>query len=144
MTDLGPLSYFLGFEFTKVTRGIVMHQRRYATEVLKRFNMLNCNSAITPSEVGLILEKDGSDEYVDETEYKQIVGSLRYLCHTRPDIEISVGLISRYMQKPRVSHLLTAKRILRYIKGTIAIGILFPNNNKSKEEVEVIGYTDAD
>nr|KYP66211.1 Retrovirus-related Pol polyprotein from transposon TNT 1-94 [Cajanus cajan] len=144
MTYPGKLSYFLGFEFVKVKEGLMMHQKRYAMEVLKRFNMLNCNPAPTPSKTGLILEKEGTEEPVDETVYKKIVGSLRYLCHTRPDIEFSVGVVSRFMQNPRAPHLLVAKRILRYFKGTMSSGILFPQNNTTTDKIEVAGFTDAD
>lgn len=144
MTDLGKLSYFLGFEFMKVREGLMMHQKRYAMEVLKRFNMLNCNPTATPSETGLILEKEGTKELVDETMYKKMVGSLRYLCHTRPDIEFSIGIVSRFMQNPRAPHLLVAKQILRYVKGTMSSGILFPQNNTMTDEIKVAGFTDVD
>jgi hypothetical protein len=49
MTDIGHLSYFLGIEFVKCSRGLMMHQKKYASEILKRFHMVNCNHAITPS-----------------------------------------------------------------------------------------------
>ncbi|XP_014501147.1 uncharacterized protein LOC106761996 [Vigna radiata var. radiata] len=98
MSDLGQLSYFLGIEFTKTVAGMLMHQSRYALDMLTRFNMLQCNSATTPAEVGLKLEKDPEEEAVDPTEYRRMVGSLRYLCNTRPDISYSVGLVSRFMQ----------------------------------------------
>ena len=54
------------------------------------------------------------------------------LCNTRLDLNFSVGLISRFMQEPRQSHLLAAKRIMRYVQGTINFGILFP-----KGEVDI-------
>lgn len=54
----------------------------------------------------------------------QILGSLKYMCHTRPDIAYGVGLISRYMEKDTTSHLIATKRILRYVKGTCNLAIL--------------------
>lgn len=143
MTDMGVLSYFLGLEFKKTESDILMHQSKYATEILKRFNKVECNSVATPIEVGLVLEREGKEDKVDETEFKQIVGSLRYLCHSRPDLEFVVGLVSRYTKRPRIPHLLAAKRILRFIKGTINTGILFPNKDNNNSE-ELVGYTDAD
>lgn len=47
------------------------------------------------------------------------------------------------MNQPRKSHLLAAKRIMRYIKGTLDTGILFPYGRK-KHELELIEYCDSD
>jgi hypothetical protein len=58
MTDLGEISYFLGIEFLKTSKGLILHQRKYAGEILKRFNMTDCTYAVTPMEVGLKLEKN--------------------------------------------------------------------------------------
>ncbi|XP_047163693.1 uncharacterized mitochondrial protein AtMg00810-like [Vigna umbellata] len=143
MSDLGKLSYFLRIEFTTTDTGMMMHQSRYITDMLTKFNMDQCNSATTPAEVGIKLEKDPEEEAVDPTEYRRMVGSLRYLCNTRPDISYSVGLVSRFMQNPRVSHLNAVKRILRYLKGTIEYGILLPKHG-SGGEVRVIAYSDSD
>ncbi|XP_073220735.1 secreted RxLR effector protein 161-like [Cicer arietinum] len=68
---------------------------------------------------------------------------MRYLCNTRPDISYSVGLISRFIEKPRTSHYMEAKRILRYIKETIELGLLY-SRKLNEEEVELISFTDAD
>ncbi|MCI68489.1 hypothetical protein A2U01_0089750, partial [Trifolium medium] len=64
----------------------MLHQKKYAGEILKRFNMTECTPAITPMEVNLKLDKSLNEEEVDPTTFKQIVGSLRYLCNSRPDI----------------------------------------------------------
>lgn len=143
MTDLGSLSYFLGIEFKETEAGIVMHQSKYATDLLKKFRMTDCNAATTPAETGLALSLRDEGEPVDETQYRQIVGSLRYLCNTRPDLAFSVGLISRFMQAPKTPHMMAAKRILRYIRGTINYGILLPNTITSSN-MELVGYTDSD
>ncbi|XP_047171768.1 uncharacterized mitochondrial protein AtMg00810-like [Vigna umbellata] len=143
MSDLGQLNYFLGIEFTKTDEGLVMHQSKYTLDMLNKFNMNHCNSANTPTEVGLKLEKDPEEEGVDPTEYRKMVGSLRYLCNTRPDISYNVGLVSRYMQNPRISHLMAIKRILRYLKGTHNFGILLPGG-ESEGEVGINAYSDSD
>ena len=67
MTDLGSLSYFLGIEFKETEVGIVMHQSKYATDLLKKFRMTNCNAAATPAETGLALSLRDEGEPVDET-----------------------------------------------------------------------------
>ena len=105
--------------------------------------MMDCNNVITPTETGIKLQIDGDEKEVDPTLYKQIVGSLRYLCNTRPDIAYCVGLISRFMEKPKTPHFLAAKRILRYVKGTLDLGILYPYSQKNIEG-EVFGYSDSD
>ncbi|XP_028236682.1 uncharacterized protein LOC114416002 [Glycine soja] len=143
MSDLGELSYFLGIEFVSTSKGIFMHQKKYAEDILKRFNMMDCNSVITPTETGIKLQIDGDEKEVNPTLYKQIVGSLRYLCNTRPDIAYYVVLISRFMEKPKTPHFLAAKRILRYVKGTLDLGILYPYSQKNIEG-EVFGYSDSD
>jgi hypothetical protein len=119
-----------------------MHQHRYASELLKRFEMINCNPALTPCESRLQLTKEPEEKEVDATEYRKLIGSLRYLCNTRPDIAYSVGIVSRYMEKPKISHLIAAKRILRYVKGTLDHGIVFPSSDKERE-FDLVGYTDS-
>jgi len=119
MSDLGRLNYFLGIEFTETQSGLVMYQSRYAREVLRKFEMHQSNSANTPAEVVLHLEKEPEEISVNPTKYRKIVRSLRYLCNTRLDLCFSAGLISRYMQNPCQSYLNAAKRVLRYLQGTL-------------------------
>lgn len=94
----------------------------------------------TPVEEKLKLTRESDGKRVDSTHYKSLIGSLRYLTATRPDIVYGVGLLSRYMEDPCVSHLQGAKRILRYIKGTLTEGIFYGNNS----DVKLVGYTDSD
>ena len=101
MSDMGLLSYFLGIEFRMTRYGIVMHQSKYGQDLLKNFNMQQSNPVGTPTKVGLMLEKETDEELVDPTHYRKIVGCLRYLCNTRPNLNFSVGIISRFMQEPR-------------------------------------------
>jgi len=101
--------------------------------------MADCNPANTPAEINTKLEI-AAEEAVDPTMYKQLVGSLRYLCNNRPDLSFVVGLISRFINNPKKSHLTAAKRILRYVKGTLEYGILFPR----KTDQRTMGYSDSD
>ncbi|CAI9098493.1 OLC1v1035154C1 [Oldenlandia corymbosa var. corymbosa] len=140
MIDLGLTSYFLGIEVLQLNCGFFISQRKYAGDVLKKFKMNVANAILTPAEEMLMLTKDKSENFVDPTYFKTLVGSLRYLTSTRPDINYSVGLISRFMENLRQSHLQATKKILRYIKGTQGDGILYSNN----ESVELVGYTDSD
>jgi hypothetical protein len=142
MTDPDHMTYFLGIEFLRTDQGILMHQTRYAKEILKKFEMDKCNSALSPVEPRLQLSKSTEEEDVDPTSYRQLIGSLRYLCNTRPNLAYSVGIVSRFMDKPKSSHLIAVKRILRYVKGTIDYGVFFPANDR-KNECKLMGYTDS-
>ncbi|KAK2403542.1 putative mitochondrial protein [Trifolium repens] len=143
MTDLGKLTYFLGMELLKTSGGIVLHQAKYAKEILRKFEMVDCNSSVTPADTKVKIEDDDTSEAVDSTMFRQLVGSLRYLCQSRPDISYAVGYISRFMSKPLKSHFLAAKRILRYINGTVHYGVLFPYSS-NRETLELVGFSDAD
>lgn len=138
MTDLGKLTYFLGMEFTEISEGLVMHQMKYASDILKRFKMVSCNPSSSTVETNLKLMVNE-----DPTLFKQIVGSQRYMCNIIPDIAYAVGIISRFMGEPRASHLLAAKRVMTYIKGTLEYGILF-HKCMNENSMELIAYSDAD
>jgi len=105
--------------------------------------LLNFKPISTPVDTGVKLCLVNNDKEIDPTLFKQIVGSLRYLCHTRPDIAYGVSLISRYMVKPTTSHLIEAKRILRYMKGTCNLGIQYSRNHKPFDQM-IVGYSDSD
>ncbi|CAL0313968.1 unnamed protein product [Lupinus luteus] len=144
MSDLGSLSYFLGMEFVRSSRGILMHQKKYTSDVIKRFEMSDCNASPTPVEVGNALCRGKSeDKAVDTTHYRQLIGSLRYICNTRPDIAYGVGLVSRYMEDPRQNHLVAAKRVLRYLRGSLDFGLWFPACQGGNPRI-LHGNTDAD
>ncbi|XP_019460077.1 PREDICTED: uncharacterized protein LOC109359836 [Lupinus angustifolius] len=142
VTDLGKLNYFLGMEFSYTPTGLLMHQKKYASDLLQRFNMDSCNSVTSPVEANVKLTNDEDGEAVDETLFKQIVGSLRYLCNSIPHISYGVGLVSRFMCNPKETHMLLAKRILRYVKGTSDHVILFPVETQ-KSELGIVGFADS-
>ena len=129
ITDLGILHYFLGFEFMHTQKGIFLHQRKYTGEVLKCFNRENCITVPVPVMPNLKLIEELDERPVDATLFKQIIGSLRFLCNSRLDISYGVGLLSRFMGNPRAPHMTIAKHILRYLKGTSDFGLLFPIGN---------------
>lgn len=86
------------------------------------------------------LNKDHEGKKVDNTLYKQIIGNLMYLTATRPAIMYSISLTNRYMKNLTEMHLLTAKRILRYLQGTKDFGLFY----KKGEKMELVGFTDSD
>ncbi|KAI3747128.1 hypothetical protein L6452_09575 [Arctium lappa] len=103
--------------------------------------MKNCNPAKSPIESKLKVTKDEGGEEVDATEYRRMVGCLRYLTHTRPDLSFSVGIASRFMEKPTTLHFHIVKRILRYVKGTLNYGL---NYGKGREIEPLVGFSDSD
>ena len=95
-----------------------------------------------PMEPKTKLSKASNCPSVDSTLYKSIIGSLRYLVNTRPDLSYSVGVMSHYMEAPTMVHMEAVKQILRYVKGTIDIGCHYV---KAKQvENRLIGYSDSD
>ncbi|XP_028765324.1 uncharacterized protein LOC114723298 [Neltuma alba] len=140
MKNLGEVSCFLGLEVEKTEQGYFMTQQAYARSLLDRFGMREAKTKATPMEPNLKLKKEEGKMLKNPKKYRQLVGSLIYLTITRPEISYSVGVISQFMQEPRVPHLEAAKRILRYIKGSLEYGLLYKKNTKFVLE----GFTDAD
>ncbi|XP_040863136.1 secreted RxLR effector protein 161-like [Glycine max] len=102
-----------------------------------------CNLTSTQVEPGLRLVKDESEKSVDSTLFKQVVGSLRYLYNTRPGISFAVGLISRFLDDPKAFHWATAKRILRYLRGTLSYGVLFPKKSYQTALTSLVGISES-
>nr|GEY61356.1 reverse transcriptase [Tanacetum cinerariifolium] len=119
MTYIGLLFYYLGFKVKQTDEGIFMCQERYAKEIFKRFGMDKCNPVGTPIEHKAKPSKHNRGKAIDSTLFKSLIGSLCYLTCTRPNILFAVRLISHFLEEPTTKHLKIAKRILRYIKGTI-------------------------
>lgn len=140
MTDLGEMKYFLGVEVHQGVNGIYISQKGYAGEILKKFRLSNCNGVRNPIVPGNKLSKEENGVKANETLFKQIVGSLMYMTVTRPDIMYSVCLISRFMSNPMETHMLAAKRILRYIQATVDFGIFYKRECRN----ELMAYTDSD
>ncbi|KAK9074991.1 hypothetical protein SSX86_003310 [Deinandra increscens subsp. villosa] len=139
MSDMGLLSYYLGIEVKQEKGEITLMQSAYAKKILKLARMERCNPSQYPMEHRLSLTKEGEGAAVDPTYYRQLIGSLRYLVHTQPDLCYSVGVVSRFMEAPKESHLAAVKHILRYIKGTIFNGLKYGAGGDGK----LVGYSDS-
>ena len=140
MTDLGKLKYFLGLEVSQVEDGVFISQRKYAKDLLHRFHMYNEKPAATPMNTSEKLRHDDGTEEADSSYYRSLVGGLNYLTHTRPDIMYSVSVLSRYMHAPTMQHLEAAKRVLRYIGGTLEYGIWYAQS----ADYKLFGFSDSD
>ncbi|XP_074373842.1 secreted RxLR effector protein 161-like [Apium graveolens] len=85
--------------------------------------------------------KDEKGKEVNPTVFKSLVSGLRYMVHTRSDIEYSVGTISRFMEHPTALHLSVARRILQYVKNTLNCGLVY---SKETGNYLLSGYSDSD
>ncbi|WVZ93354.1 hypothetical protein U9M48_039341, partial [Paspalum notatum var. saurae] len=137
---IGELTFFLGFQIKQLKEGTFIYQEKYTRDLLKRFKMEDCKSIETPMATNVKLEANESGIKVDQTLYRSMIGSLLYLCASRPDIMFSVCLCARFQADPKESHLTTVKRILRYLKHTPSIGLWYPKGASFK----LSGYSDSD
>jgi hypothetical protein len=112
MSDLGALSYYLGIEVKQGGQGIGLSQCTYAAKLLEKAGMDSCNSCATPMEAKLKLSKVSESKLVDATMYRSLIGSLRYLLHTRSELTYNVCYLSRFMEVPKQEHLDAVKRVL--------------------------------
>ncbi|XP_020533800.1 uncharacterized mitochondrial protein AtMg00810-like [Jatropha curcas] len=140
MKELGELNHFLRLEVECTKDGVFLCQQKYAKDLLQKYGMLNCKSLALPIEINTKLSISEGKDLEDSKMYRQIIGSLIYLTLTRPDIAFTVGVASLFMQNPKKPHLEVVRRILRYIKGTIDLGLFY----KSKVDCKLEGYCDAD
>jgi hypothetical protein len=112
MTDMGLLHFFLGLEISQDASSIKLFEAKYARDLLGRFHITDCKSTPTPFLSGVKLEDGGETPLVDSTLYRQLVGSLLYLTHSRPDLSYAFGAVSRFMQESHELHWKAAKRDL--------------------------------
>jgi hypothetical protein len=140
MKDLGLMHYFLGLEVWQSLERIFLNQGKYTIKILKRFDMLECKSMNTPMEAKLNMLVNTSSDLIDTTLYRQIIGSLMYLTNTRPDICFAVNTLSQFLVEPKRVHLVAAKHVMRYLKGTMDYGLSYDGDH----DFTLIGYTDAD
>lgn len=125
------LHFFLSIEVKKKNDGILLNQAKYALDLLKKVGMIDCKAAPTPMSLSEKImaysgEPLGSD---DSYRYRSIVGGLQYLTLTRPDLAFAVNKVCQYLHAPTSEHWLAVKRILRYIKGIVDVGIHFKRYN---------------
>jgi histone deacetylase 1/2 len=142
LKDLGDLHYFLGIEVNKVSDGIILSQEKYASDILKRVGMSDCKSVNTPMSTSEKLSVHEGDLLgpSDATQYRSMVGALQYLTLTRPDISFAVNKVCQYLHAPTTVHWSAVKRILRYVKHTMKLGLKIGKMSS----LLVSGFSDAD
>jgi hypothetical protein len=91
-------------------------------------------------ETKLKLLVDTSSELIDATLYRKIIGSLMYLTNTKPDICFSMNTLSQFLVEPGHVHLVSAKHVMRYLKGTLDCGLSYYGDH----DFRLSGYTNSD
>ncbi|GJX92311.1 retrovirus-related pol polyprotein from transposon TNT 1-94 [Tanacetum coccineum] len=140
MSMMGQMSFFLGLQVSQNPRGIFINQSKYAQEILKKFGFDTCTPIDTPMAERPNLDEDKGGKLIDPTRFRGMVGSLMYLSASRPDIVFAVCMCARYQAKPTEMHLTAIKRIFRYLKGTIHMGLWYPKDSG----FELKAFADAD
>nr|GFA31484.1 retrovirus-related Pol polyprotein from transposon TNT 1-94 [Tanacetum cinerariifolium] len=139
MSMIGELKFFLGIQIYQSPRGIFINQCKYAQEILIKHGMTSCDNIGTPMATKH-LDADFSGTPVDQTKYQSMVGALMYLNASRPDIVHATCYCARYQAKPTEKHLTTVKRIFRYLKDTINIGLWYPKDT----DFDLTAFLDSD
>ncbi|GJW68326.1 putative ribonuclease H-like domain-containing protein [Tanacetum coccineum] len=140
MSMMGQMSFFLGLQVSQSPGGIFINQAKYALETLKKYGMDLSDPVDTPMVDRLKLDEDLMGIPVDQTRFRGMVGSLMYLTASRPDLVFAVCMCARYQAKPTKKHFEAIKRVFRYLKGTINMGLWYPKDNA----MSLTAYADAD
>ena len=142
---LGPVNTLLGIQFTRFPDGSLgLNQTDYIKKLLTKYEMSDCNPAPTPLDPGTKLQKNmGSSQEekreMEEVPYRQLIGALSYVARaTRFDISFAVNVLAQFSSDPEPMHWVAAKRILRYLKGTLEMNLIY-----RKTSVEPHIYADA-
>nr|GEW92242.1 uncharacterized mitochondrial protein AtMg00810-like [Tanacetum cinerariifolium] len=127
MSMMRELKFFLGIQIHQSPCGIFLNQAKYAQEILIKHGMTSCDSVGTPMATKH-LDVDLSGTSIDQTKYHSMVGALMYLTESRPDIMHATCYCARYQAKSNEKHLTAVKRIFRYLKDTIHMGLWYPKD----------------
>ena len=101
--------------------------------------MLNCHPVATPVDTKAKISALEGSPALDAPFYRSIIGALQYLTLTKPDLQYAVQQVCLHMHAPRDSHWTLVKRILRYIRGTMSLGLTLT----ASTSLEMVAYSDA-
>jgi hypothetical protein len=140
MPMMGELKYFHGFQIKQLQEGTFICQTKYILDILKKFGIKNAKPIKTPMGTNGHLDLDMRGKSIDQKVYWSMIGSLLYLCASRPDIMLYVCMCARFQANPKEVQLRDVKRIMRYLVYTPKFGIWYPK----RSTFDLIGYFDAD
>ncbi|GJR94733.1 retrovirus-related pol polyprotein from transposon TNT 1-94 [Tanacetum coccineum] len=140
MLMMGKMSLFLRLQISQSPRGIFLNQSKYALEIIKKYGMETSDLVDTPMVDKSKLDEDLQGKAVDPTRYRGMIGSLMHLTFNRPYLVFAIFMCARYQAKPTEKHLHAVKRIFRYLRGTINMGLWY-----SKDFcIALTAFADAD
>nr|GFA14838.1 hypothetical protein [Tanacetum cinerariifolium] len=140
MRMMEEMKFFLGLQVNQFSNGIFINQSKYILDILKRFGMENCDTVPTPMVEQAKLKLDLVGKPVDHTDYRSMIGSLMYVTSSRPDIMFATCMCARYQENPNEHHMSAVKRIFRYLRGTINLGLWYSKDSG----FDLTAYSDAD
>ena len=146
--DLGEVKTIIGWQITRdLAMGTMkIDQSAFIRDLVIEEGLTDCNAPVMLMKAGSAIEMLDSDDY-EETElleYQRLIGKLMYLaCGTRPDIAFAVGQLSKHNADPRKGHLKAAKRVVRYLKGTMQMGLMFGRTPTNPPPYGLTGYADS-
>jgi len=130
MSIFGELNYLLGLQIKQESDEIFINQAKYTRELIKKFRLEGAKLSKTPIAITTKLDKDEQGINVDIKLYRSMIDSLLYLTTSRLDIMFSVCLCARFQSCSKESHLIVIKRSIRYLKGTIGMGLWYPKTGQ--------------
>lgn len=154
MKDLGEAKTIIGWKITRnlAAETLKIDQNGYIRDLLESEGMTSCHPPVLPVKAGSFFFMDQVEDYfqADLAAYQGLIGTLMYLsCGTYPNIAFVVGQLSGHNSNPRTRYLCISKQDLHYLKGTIALGIVWGNDPADHQcedkngSLGVVGYADS-
>ena len=143
MSDLREIKLFLGIRILRDETSMSLDQQAYINVILRQFNMYECTPYESPLIENLEFDKLELNEYYDAP-CQNLLGCLMYLmiC-TRPDLSFPVNVLSRFVGKNNKTVWEYLKSVLRYLKGTSDLKLVYRRNFNEQFET-LTGYVDSD
>ncbi|GJY05820.1 uncharacterized mitochondrial protein-like protein [Tanacetum coccineum] len=144
ISSIGELTFFLGLQVQQKKDGIFISQDKYVADILKKFDFATVKTASTPMEPNKALIKDEKVDSVDVHLYRSMIGSLMYLIASRPDKMFAIYACARFQVTPKMLHLHVVKRIFRYLKGQLKLGLWLISWQCKKQTIVANSTTEAE
>ncbi|XP_020271922.1 uncharacterized protein LOC109847086 [Asparagus officinalis] len=141
MNDLGDVHYFLGVQVTHTPDILIFSQHKYVQNLLRKFHLHTLIPLCTPIAAKTKLSLNDGELLADPSVYRSMIGALKYLTITRPDIAFVVHVVFQFIHAPCTTHLLAVERVYRYLQGTSDHGLSL---RKAIGSTRAIANSDAD